>query len=318
MKSVYEISKIAIKCLLIIYSGLTLSDKVSVNLQQYKQLSKLILTTSESLIPSWNLLEWNTLGHCSNSPCQIICKYFIFVDEDDTDDTRPILFLIFCHGEKIVTTELDILWNYMSANIIHKIKLTDYKQIIISGHSTGAAMSYYFTLKLFFDNVFKDIDMSSLYIILFGLGRIPTPLIYEFKQLFMEHNFNVLDIITYDETLNLPDKCIDYITLSDERCNIGFFDLPSHRPTPLYCNNDRSTPQRIGKPPINNPKIKKQIAEIALIEYHKQEEYKDSLLKKLDEMTTILDTDSQNDLSYILNIILQEKNVSKNIWEHLI
>ena len=148
------------------------------------------------------------------------CKYFIFKNKKTNEKS---LFIIFCYGSDITTAELDVLWKKTENIIIKQLNNAmkhDYKNIVIGGHSVGAAMTYYFTVKLWNLKIVgpNKYPASKLYIIMFGLGRLPTRIVRDFENIYKQYKFNIIDIITYDNIKNYSDSFLDIITLHDTQC----------------------------------------------------------------------------------------------------
>lgn len=130
---------------------------------------------------------------------------------------------MFCYGEPTDTLDLDRLWDTTLKDAFRQI-ITYYHgianqngkilDIILTGQSAGAGMAYYYTNKLLkkLDNI---INSENLYVILFGLGRVPTCIQKLFIKNYHTKHFKVIDIITYNNELDnpMPDQYLDNISL---------------------------------------------------------------------------------------------------------
>jgi hypothetical protein len=213
------------------------------------------LVESNPLVETWGYSKWEEIG-CSN---MLKCKYFIFENNKTSEKT---LFIIFCYGKTRHTEELEQAWTAFRSTIITQIRKAirdNYNSIVIGGQSAGAAMSYYYTTKLYEEGVIQIIPAEQLNIIVFGLGRIPTRLVNNFAAIYEESKFNVIDIITYNSSKNIPDTFLDSNTLYDNRCDIENPQPgdPTRKDAPYYCQNRNiyglippEDASQYGKPPM--------------------------------------------------------------------
>ena len=151
------------------------------NLHDYTLIESGFIFPDKANTISNNLdIEDDDNSHCSGESAS---RYLIF-----KKDNNIVLCLFFCYGKPYYTSQLNDIWESslkLTINrLFKKINIVNYnKDIIISGHSAGAALSYYTTTKIFNELLLNKYNIlaSNLYIILYGLGRVPTRLCNTFK-----------------------------------------------------------------------------------------------------------------------------------------
>lgn len=202
-------------------------SRISKNKYRYKNLSQYTLLESGFIFPDQANIFSNSLdylddnsSHCSRESAS---RYIIFITEG-----RVVLSLYFCFGQTYYINKLDKIWNKsLRSTLIRLLGLINIdgykKEIIISGHSAGAALSNYLTTRIFRERLLTRYNIlpRDLYVILFGLGRIPTDLVEVFSHQYQLYQFNIIDILAYDTDKNVPDVFIDDMTIISNKCPPG-------------------------------------------------------------------------------------------------
>ena len=175
---------------------------------------------------------------CKNS------KWYL-LDLKDENNIK-MLCICFCWGSNFSETEFNMIWNNgFRDNLLEVFNDNKYDVLMINGHSMGAGLAYLVTLEIFKDDEIKElilekiVDFRNLYIHLFGMGRLPTKSVINFKKIYKKYKFNVYDIISYDETKNMFDSRIDNIKVNAADC-----DYLSNKKPPFYCLNFTKTKSR--------------------------------------------------------------------------
>jgi hypothetical protein len=180
---------------------------------------------------------------CNQTQCKTSKWYLLNLDYGEGDDTKiiTVLCICLCWGSNFSQNEFNELWkNGLRDNLLKIFQKGGYDQIMINGHSMGAGLTYLILIEIFnvndkeiFDIIIKNIDtFKNLYLHLFGMGRLPTPCVIKFKELYNKYNFEVYDIISYDSVNNLFDSRLDSIKVANIECD--YLSTPNPN---FYCLN---------------------------------------------------------------------------------
>jgi len=175
-----------------------------------------------------------------NSPNEI-CLFKRYGNYNIYDGENAI-YIIFPTGSPVYIENLDrnVNINSLLTDVIDRLKKGKY--LIITGHSMGAAISYYFTVILLkkLIHIGKTELGNRIYVYFSGLGRIRKNIVDEFVNFQNLYNFKCFDLIlSTNNNGNISvDEFLDRITLQSKDCDPEISDDYSGDINNFYyCNN---------------------------------------------------------------------------------